>query len=145
MKVTVINIPEQDEEELILKCHTLDEDTANFLERVAVRKKEVTAFKGEEIHRIELKDICYFEVVDNKSFFYLADEVYESRMKLYEFQEICYGTALFRASKSMIINSDKINYITPSFSGRFEVIFDNEEKVVVSRQYVNELKERMGV
>lgn len=145
MKVTVINIPEQDEEELILKCHTLDEDTVNFLERVDARKKEVTAFKGEEIHRIELKDIYYFEVVDNKSFFYLADEVYESRMKLYEFQEICYGTALFRASKSMIINSDKINYITPSFSGRFEVTFDNEEKVVVSRQYVNELKERMGV
>lgn len=85
MKVTVINIPEQDEEELILKCHTLDEDTANFLERVAARKKEVTAFKGEEIHRIELKDIYYFEVVDNKSFFYLADEVYESKMKLYEF------------------------------------------------------------
>ena len=45
----------------------------------------------------------------------------------------------------MVLNADKIDYITPSLSGRFEATLLNGEKTVVSRQYVSELKKRMGI
>lgn len=145
MKITIIDIPDEEEEELVVKCHKVSADTLKFLEKIIRHKEGVAGFKGDKIHRIFLNDIYYFEVVDGKSFFYLKSEVYESKMKLYEFEEICQSTTLFRASKSMIINSDKIDYIRPSLSGRFEVSFDNGEKVIVSRQYVNVLKEKIGL
>ena len=66
-------------------------------------------------------------------------------MKLYEFEELSRGTAFFRASKSMVLNSDKIDSVTPSLSGRFEVRLLNQEKVIVSRQYVGALKKLMGL
>ena len=50
-----------------------------------------------------------------------------------------------RISKSMIINLDKIRHISPMFGGRFEALLDNDEKVIISRQYVPILKDKLGV
>ena len=50
-----------------------------------------------------------------------------------------------RASKSMILNLDKIRHLSPAFGGRFEALLENEEKVIISRQYVPVLKERLGL
>ena len=45
----------------------------------------------------------------------------------------------------MILNTNKIDFVAPSFSGRFEVTLLNGEKVMVSRQYVGILKRKMGL
>ena len=55
------------------------------------------------------------------------------------------GTSFFRASKSLVINADKIDSIRPSLSGRFEVVLQNKEKLIVSRQYVRVLKHMIGL
>lgn len=145
MKVTIQEINREQEEEIILRCHELNADMLHLLNNIKTLQSGLIGFKGEEIHRLALNDIYYVEVVDNKSFFYCNEEVFESRMKLYEFEEMSQGTSFFRASKSMILNSDKIEYIAPSLSGRFEVTLLNRERVVVSRQYVNNLKQLMGL
>ena len=69
----------------------------------------------------------------------------DSLEKLYDFERLCAGSALFRCSKSMILNADKIDYVRPSLSGRFEAVLSNGEKVVVSRKYVADLKRMLGV
>ena len=51
----------------------------------------------------------------------------------------------FRCSKSMILNADKIDYVHPSISGRFEAVLSNGETVLVSRKYVNNLKHKLGM
>lgn len=66
-------------------------------------------------------------------------------MKLYEFEYETKGTSFFRASKSLVINADKIDSIKPSLSGRFEVILQNKERLIVSRQYVRILKRMIGL
>ena len=52
---------------------------------------------------------------------------------------------LFRCSKSMILNTDKIACVRPSVSGRFEATLVNQEKVIISHQYVGELKRMLGI
>jgi hypothetical protein len=49
-------------------------------------------------------------------------------------EELCRNSMLFRCSKSMILNADKIQYVRPSVSGRFEATLTNNEKVIISRQ-----------
>lgn len=41
-------------------------------------------------------------------------------------------SSLFRCSKSMILNADKIDYVRPSLSARFEAVLSNGEIVIVS-------------
>ncbi|MCI9476302.1 MAG: LytTR family transcriptional regulator [Emergencia sp.] len=93
----------------------------------------------------EVEKLYYFEVVDGKSFLYCKDCVFESKLRLYEFERLSAETKFLRTSKSMVLNGDKIDFIKPSLSGRFEVTLLNGEKVIVSRQYVNALKKKMGL
>ena len=50
-----------------------------------------------------------------------------------------------RCSKSMIVNMEKIEYLSPLFSGRLEAHLKNGEKIIISRQYVHHLKVRLGI
>lgn len=145
MRIIIEEIRTEEEEELILRCHSLSGELAKRVRQMETVQAGLTAYKNGEIHRLAFDDVYYFEVVDGKSFFYCEDSVFESRMKLYAFEELCGDTGFFRASKSMVLNADKIDFIAPSFSGRFEAVLLNGEKVVVSRQYVHVLKKKMGL
>ncbi|MBP3460145.1 MAG: LytTR family transcriptional regulator DNA-binding domain-containing protein [Lachnospiraceae bacterium] len=145
MKISIEEIPQGEEEEIIIKCHEMNDEIMALLHRLKVSKEQLTGMQGDEIYRLSLKDIYYFDTVDQKSFLYCENQVYETKLKLYEFEELTAGTQFFRASKSTVINAMKISHIKPSFSGRFEAHMDNGEKLLVSRGYVPQLKKILGL
>lgn len=144
MKVTVEQIPASMAEEVLVRCHDADAPWVESVRAVTAGQITVTGIRNEKVYRLKLNDIYYFEVVDGASFLYCQKDVFACRQKLYEFERLCTGSMLFRCSKSMVLNADKIAYVRPSFSGRFEAVLDNGEKVVVSRQYVADLKRLFG-
>ena len=145
MKVTVEQIDREREEELIVRCHDPGAAWVEGVQEAASGQRTVCGWRNDELHRLKLSEVFYFEVVDERAFVYTQAEVFEAKEKLYEFERLCAGSALFRCSKSMILNADRIDYVRPSLSGRFEAVLSNGEKVVVSRKYVAELKRMLGV
>lgn len=141
MKVRVEEIGLESEEELIVKCHAMTNELFKIIESIKIINKGVLGYEGQNIHRVMINEVYYFETVDNKSFIYCKDKVFESKQKLYELEELCDKSKFFRASKSTIVNVTKVSYIRPILSGRFEANLDNGEKVIVSRQYVPILKQ----
>ena len=145
MKLSVEQIPREDDEEVIVRCYDTQDKWVEAIRAVTAGEISVSAFAKEKLYRLKLSDIYYFEVVDGSSFLYCEKSVYGCRQKLYEFEEQCRNSMLFRCSKSMILNADKIQYVRPSVSGRFEATLANNEKVIISRQYVGRLKQLLGV
>ena len=145
MRVTVEQIDREREEELIVRCHDPGAPWVQSVQEAASGQQAVCGWRNDELHRLKLSEVFYFEVVDDRAFVYTQSEVFEVKEKLYEFERLCVGSALFRCSKSMILNADRIDYVRPSLSGRFEAVLSNGEKVVVSRKYVAELKQMLGV
>lgn len=145
MKLSIEVIAPEREEELIVRCYEPEAEWVSYVKCVQDDRNELTGILDGKIHRLRLPEVYYFEVVDNKAFIYYEDTVYESRLKLYEFEGKSKGTVFFRASKSMVLNADKIDYIVPSISGRFEAVLSNGERVIVSRQYVSALKKKIGL
>ena len=94
---------------------------------------------------VDKRDVLYIESVDKQCFLYATDEIYETNMKLYELEEMLNAVGFFRSSKSQIINIAKIKSLYPDFGGKIEVEMENSEKVIVSRQYAKQLKERIGL
>ena len=139
------HIDREHEEELIVRCHDPGATWVQRVQEAASGLKAICGWREDEMHRLKLSEIYYFEVVDDRSFLYTQAEVFEAREKLYEFERLCAGSALFRCSKSMILNAERIDYVQPSLSGRFEAVLSNGEKVVVSRKYVAELKRLLGI
>lgn len=145
LKISIEEISRELEEEILIRCHEVDEEIHKIVSKLKTETLIILGYQNDRVHRINLRDIYYFEAVDGKVFLYCKDNVFEVKYKLYELEEICKEKECFRATKSTILNIAKITSVHPSFSGRFEAMLDNGERVVISRQYVPVLKKMLGL
>lgn len=144
LKIVIEEPQEFEEDQVIIKCHQM---TSELLHIIALLKMQngLIGYGGNKIHCIHLTEIYYIEVVENKTFLYCKDKFYESKQKLYEIEKCLVNSDLIRVSKSVILNLSKITSLNPALSGRFEATLSNGEKLIISRQYVKDLKKRLGV
>lgn len=145
MKITIETPRPGEEEEVIIRCAHMDERMMHFIQELNAERDVLMGYQEDKIIRLSVKDIYYFESVDNKVFAYTGNGVYEVRRKLYELAEKYGRMDFLRISKSTIVNISKIAYLRPIFNGRFEAKLKNEEKIIISRQYVVELKKKLGI
>ncbi|MBY0123576.1 LytTR family DNA-binding domain-containing protein [Bacillus sp. S/N-304-OC-R1] len=145
MKISVEEISKELGEEILIRCHEVDEEIYEIVNKLKTEDLNILGYQNDKVHRIKLSDIYYFEAVDGKVFSYCKDSVFEVKQKLYELEKLLKEKNCFRASKSTILNIAKISSIYPSLSGRFEAVLDNGERAVVSRQYVPVLKKMLGL
>lgn len=145
MKVTIINPEPNEEEEIIIKCGALSDDIIKLINKLRHGSAKLTVYKEEGIFFVEPGEVFYFESVDQKVFAYCEAEVYQVRSKLYELVEELPEQDFIWASKSLILNLNKIKRLAPAFGGRYEALLENGERVIISRQYVSLLKEKLGV
>lgn len=145
MKITIEMPKEGEEDEIIVRCASLDDRLMKFIAALKSSENPLTGYLDDKIVKLAPKDVFYFESVDNKVFAYAGKNVYEVRKKLYEIEEEYANTDFLRISKSAIVNVAKIAYIRPLLNGRFEAKLKNDEKIIINRQYVIELKKKLGI
>lgn len=145
MKITIEEPMPGKEEEIIIRCKNLDSNIMKLISELKEDRSRITGYLDDCITPLSLRDIFYFESVDNKVFAYTKDKVYEVKLKLYEIEEAYDCTDLMRISKSTIINLSKIAHLSPKLNGRFDAVMKNDETIVISRQYVGLLKEKLGI
>lgn len=145
MKIVIEEPAAGEEDQIVIRCRQMDTELYQLITNLKTRTNPVIGYDGSDIHRIDPGVIYYFETVDNKVFIYCRQRVYESRQRLYEIEEYFANSDFLRVSKSVILNIQKITSITPAYNGRFEATLDNDEKVIISRQYVPALKEKLRV
>lgn len=145
MKITIEMPGPGEEDEIIVRCANLDERLMNLIYSLKSEQDKLTGYVEDKIVKLQPKDIYYFESVNNKVFAYTAKEMYEVHKKLYEIETEYKHTDFLRISKSIIVNVAKIAYLKPIFNGRFEAKLKNDEKIIISRQYVLELKKKLEI
>ncbi len=145
MKISIEEIGREREEEIVIRCHEIGDEVLRVINRLKSAEETIIGYEGTKIHRIAPKDIYYFEAVDNKVFIYCRSQVFETKQKLYEIEQMYGGGYFLRTSKSVIMNIKKIKYVSPSYNGRFEACFDSGEKQIISRQYVSDLKKKLMI
>jgi len=144
LKITIKEPPAGTEEEIIVLCHNISPELLRVLNSIKTPNNMLVANIDNEIHRVNPLDVFYIESVDRKTFLYCESNVYESKQKLYELEERAMKDFL-RISKSIIVNVNKIKTLIPSLSGNGEAVLTNNERLVISRRYVNDLREILGM
>ena len=119
-KISIKQIDPPQEEEILVQCYEITEDVLSVVEKLKSDETMLLASRDGEVFRVPAKEIYYVESVDNKTFIYLKKSVFDTKLKLYEIEEQCRGTKLFRCSKSMIVNIAKIRSVSSSVNGRLE-------------------------
>ena len=143
MEIKVKTIREEENEYIEIGCHKRDERVNELVRLLKMHQGSVEGMREEKQYQIPLSDLYYIEAVDERTFLYLEKDCYESRRRLYEFEELLADRSFARISKSVIVNMMKIVAIKPALNGRFLCQLKNGEKVIISRKYVPEIKEKL--
>ena len=143
LKVSVKQIEKDQEEQVIIRCYKVNEDIKSIVSYIKATGATLAGYVDERASQISLQDIFFVEAVDNKLFAYTEKKVYELKCKLYEFAALYENRRFFRCSKSFVINLMKIDSVRPILNGRFSATLFNGEEVIISRQYVPELRKRL--
>ncbi len=145
MKITIVEDPNISETEISIVCAGMSDELNELVANLAAAELTFTGEKEKETFFISAKDIYYFESVDGVVFMYTENEAYESTMKLYQVEETLKHTRFSRISKTVIADLDKTVSIKRADGARLVATLVNKEQLVVSRQYVSQIKKKLGV
>lgn len=87
----------------------------------------------------------YGEAVDRRVFIYTAEKVLETSLRLYELEDKLASLDFVRISKQMVVNFSKVKAIRPDLNARLQLVLENGESVIVSRQYSGDIKQKIGL
>lgn len=144
MKILIEESPDNEDTELIIKCKSLNDEVKRIIELIKLSDEKIIGFLNGDSYVVDPIKILYFESVDKKTFMYTEDTVYEVSLRLYELEKKMSKYDFFRSSKSTIINISRIKKLSHKFNGKLEATLDNDEKLLISRQYVSVIKEILG-
>lgn len=144
MKI-VINEGQWEETEIIINCKKADDRIIRLAASLRSLDNAVTGMKEGQTFILSPEDILYIESVDKRTFIYTCGDVYESPLRLYEFEERLTLDSFFRASKSTVINLSGVISLRPDLGGRLILTMNNGEKMTVSRQYAGVVKQKLGI
>lgn len=143
MKINIEQSEDFNDVEINIKCRNLDERLENLISTIRLYGSSVSGKKDNKTYFLKLEDILYFDTVDEKVFIYTLDSVYETTLKLYALEERFEGTSILRVSKSTILNLMKVESVSPLLNGKIEAELQNGEKIIISRQYVSKLRQKL--
>lgn len=143
MDIKVLKIAKNQPEQLEIRCHEVTEEVREIVTFVKSRQGQLTGVIEGKQYEVPVLDVHYIEAVDNKVFLYSIRQVYETRQKLYELEEILKEKYFLRVSKSLLLNLMKVKSIKPALNGRFIAVLQSGEEIMISRKYVPELKKAL--
>ncbi len=142
MKLLIEQSLDCKETEIKITCNLMDERLSRLIEQIRLFSFSVTGTKDGVASMIPLEQIFYFDSVENKTYLYVEKDVYQCDKKLYELEQLLKETTFVRISKSCILNAEKVIEVKAQLNGRLEVKLLNLEKVLVSKHYIREFKEK---
>lgn len=98
---------------------------------------------NQSLEQGENEIIINCNVIDNKTFLYCKDQVYESKQRLVALEEKLKTTSFIRISKNCILNCTQLKSVSPLWNHRMEATLLSGEKLVITRNYISSLKEKL--
>lgn len=77
--VTIRQVGIEEREEIIICCHEISDEVMSLANSIKGQKSFLLASKDGEMFKLDTKEIFYIESVDNKTFIYCKNNVYETK------------------------------------------------------------------
>lgn len=134
------------EDEVVIHCQSLSEEVAKIqkaVSEVVNASQKFVFYKGATEYYLTLDEILFFETAENGINAHTKDDIYQTKYKLYELEDILPGFFM-RVSKSAILNTNHIYSINRNLTASSVVAFSGTHKqVYVSRYYYKPLTSKL--
>ena len=134
------------QDEVIIRCRELNSQVTlvqKAVSDVVNAAQKFPLYKGNTEYYMTLDDILFFETDESGISAHTRSEVYQTRHKLYELEDVLPGVFM-RVSKSTILNTNHIYSINRNLTASSVVAFEGTHKqVYVSRNYYKPLTSKL--
>ena len=139
-------ISEKKEKLLVnIECPAITPEIKKLKDHILTYEGRIWASRGTGKLQIPLRDILYFESVDNKTFLYTIKQALEIPQRLYELEDSLKDQGFFRCSKSTIVNLNQIQSLQPELNRTILAAMNGGDRITVSRRYVKALLEILSL
>ena len=146
MKIFVKDKMNLSETEVEIRCRERDQEVEGIIESI---KSVEDTLMGEKENGdktpVSISKVLYFEAVDRNVFAYTSSDFYKVRYTLYDLEEYLTKRHFVRISKSVIVSLKAVKSISPEEGRKLRLKLRNGEWVIVSRGYVNDFKQSIGM
>ena len=145
MKISIDIDDNYKDTEVVIHAPKLTQDVEKLIAVMRMLNMQIAVSKNDETYLIDAGKILYVEAVERKTFVYTEEEIYESKLPLYEIAREFHKHDFLRISKQSIVNLRMIKSLKTDINRRIKITLKNGEQIVVSRMYADELKNKLGV
>ena len=146
MKINIEFDESLTENEICIRCASLDEEIQRLqaaISDIALGSKKFVCYQEEKECYIPFHDILFFETESGHICAHTKNQVYQTKLKLYELEELLPGSFM-RISKSTIANLDFVYSITRNLTASSVMEFaGTKKKAMLSRAYFKAVTERL--
>lgn len=138
-----------DEIEVTIEKKVYDSEVISlitYLESYQLTKSDMLAVKeADQIHFVKFDDIIAIEVDGDYLVIMTKEKMFRMRERLYKMKDRLPSDYFVQVSKQSLINLDHLQMMEASFSGNMLAILTNKTKVIISRRYLKNLEEKLGL
>lgn len=109
------------------------------------RAEKLAITVDEKIVLVNVKDILYIEASDGKTILVTTKKKFTVHDTLVTFERRLENSPVIRIHRAYLVNINSIMEIVPWFNSTYNLVLINDEKVPVSRTYIKELKQLLGI
>lgn len=133
------------EPEIVIRCSEINDEVLALQKAVSksnLFSQQLILFRDETEFFIPISEILFFETDERGINAHTVDNVYQTKLKLYEIEGM-FPQLFMRISKSSMINVNKVNALAKTLSGYFVRFTGSIKEVYISRMYYKQLRDRL--
>lgn len=131
---------------IVIKAPEMNQEVTDLITKLQSKKTNtISGIMNEKIFVLQPDEIMLFYTEAKKVYADTINGSYEIKQKLYEIEADLEGTSFIRISKSAIVNIKLIKNIEIVFNGSLVVKFANGHEEIISRRFINKVKEFIGL
>lgn len=94
-------------------------------------------------YKIKSDNVLYCEAFDRKVSVVTKNVTYETKMKLFEIEELLRNKRFVRISRSILVNMNKVTSFKPDINCTLSAFLNTRQELHVSRKYVADFKDKL--
>jgi len=143
LKLSIHKGQKVSETEISIYCSEIDKRLEQLIKHIKQYTYTFHAKADGTLCLITSEKIYYIDSVDSKTFLYSEGNVYISSEHLSELENKLVDSTFIRISKNCILNITYLESVHPLWNHRLEALLLNGEKLIVTRHYIESLKEKI--
>jgi DNA-binding LytR/AlgR family response regulator len=143
MIIKIEEIPTQKDIEITITYPIKNEITERIVSFIKTVDTQIECSINNNIKMVNVSDIYYIESLEKTTKVFCKNENYQTKFRLYQFNEKLSDKGFVQISKYCIINMNKLECFKSLLNSRMEVLLTNGARLYVNRNYLANLKERL--